>query len=141
MQDLNSVFIIGRMTRNSELKYTNTGYAILNISIASNRSVKRDEEWKDEVSFFQCVLFGKRAESLAEYLIKGKQIAISGSLQQDRWENNEGQKRSVVKIIVDKVQFIGGKKQEATRAAPVAQAEPAKEEPVTEDNFDDDIPF
>ena len=136
MKDLNSVFIIGRLVRDSALQYTTSGYAILNFSIASNRSVKKDDEWKDEVSYFQCALFGKRAESLAQYLIKGKQVAISGSLRQDRWTDKDGNNRNMVKINVDNVQFIGGKKQEAVQAAPAAQAEP-----VTEENFENDIPF
>jgi len=139
MQDLNSLVIIGRLTRDAELKYTTNGFAILNFSIASNRSVKRNDEWQDEVSFFNCTLFGKRAESLAQYLLKGKQIAIDGSIKQDRWEDNEGHKRSVIKILVDSLQFIGGKKNQTTTAP--AQEEPAKEEPVTEENFEDDVLF
>jgi len=141
MQDFNNVILVARLVRDAELKYTNSGFAILNFSIATNRSIKKDDEWKDEVSFFQCTLFGKRAESLAEYMIKGKQIAISGSLKQDRWENSEGQKRSVVKIIVDKVQFIGSKKQEAVQAAPVTTPDPDPDIPPTTDDFDSDIPF
>ncbi len=73
MQDINSVILVARLVRDAEIKYTNTGYAILNFSVASNRSVKRNDTWEDEVSFFNCTLFGKRAESLAQYLIKGKQ--------------------------------------------------------------------
>jgi len=141
MQDLNSVFMIGRMVRDAELKYTNTGYAILNFSIASNRSVKKDEQWQDVVSFFNCTIFGKRAESIAQYMTKGKQLAIDGALSQDRWTDKDGNKRNVVKILVDKVQFIGGKPQQATAAAPVATAEPDPDVVPIADNFDDNIPF
>ena len=135
MKDINSVVIFGRITRDAELQYTSGGYAILNFSIATNRSVKKNDEWQDEVSYFNAAMFGKRAEGVAQYMLKGKQIAILGNLKQDRWEQ-DGQKRSIVKIMVDKIQFIGGKKQEAVRTVPAAQAEP-----VTEENFKDDMPF
>jgi len=140
MQDINSVNIVARLVRDAELKYTNTGYAILNFSIASNRSVKRNDEWQDEVSFFNCVLFGKRAESLAQYMIKGKQIAITGALTQDRWTDQNGQNRSVVKIIVNKLQFVGGKSEQKTAQAPVHDPDPDLE-PLPEDDFEGDIPF
>ena len=84
MQDLNNVFIIARLVRDAELKYMATGYAILNFSIASNRSVKKNDEWQNEVSYFNAVIFGKRAESLAQYMLKGKQVAISGDRKSTR---------------------------------------------------------
>ncbi len=143
MQDINSVILIGRLTRDAEIKYTNTGYAILNFSVASNRSVKRNDTWEDEVSFFNCTLFGKRAESLAQYLIKGKQLAISGSLKQDRWDDKEGHKRSIIKIIVNNVQFIGSKPQQSAPAAPAATpvTDPDPDIPPVADDFENDIPY
>ena len=124
VKDINKVLIIGRLTRDAELKYTESGYAILNFSIATNRSVKKDEVWKDEVSYFDATLFGKRAEALAQYLEKGKQVVIDGSLKQDRW-TQDGHSRSKVNITVDNIQFTA----KQSPAAPTQVAERRDEIP------------
>lgn len=110
MNDLNSVTLIGRLTRDMEVKYLQTGIAVGTMSIAVNRSVKKNEQWVDEASFFDVTLFGKSAENLRQYLLKGKQVAVQGSLKQDRWEK-DGQKFSRVGIIADAVQLLGGQSQ------------------------------
>lgn len=107
MADLNHVMIIGRMTRDAELKYTNTGFAISNFSIAVNRRRKNGEQWVEEVSYFEINLYGKPAESLKPYLTKGKQIAVDGELRQDRWEQ-DGQTRSKIVIVANNIQLLGG---------------------------------
>jgi single-strand DNA-binding protein len=106
MRDVNQVTLVGRLVKNPDLRYTNGGLAILNLSLAVNRSVKRGDKYEDEVSFFDASLVGKQAEAVAKYLDKGKQIAITGSLVQDRWEK-DGQKRSRVKIQADSLQMFG----------------------------------
>lgn len=107
MKDLNQVTIIGRLTRDGEMKYSQGGMALLNFAIACNRSVKdpMSGEYKDEASFFDCVAFGKSAESVAQYMMTGKQIGITGELVQDRWEK-DGQKHSRVKINVNSIQLL-----------------------------------
>jgi single-strand DNA-binding protein len=105
--DINKITIIGRLTKEAELKYTNTGTAISKLSIATNKKRKSGDEWIDEVSYFDVVLFGKTAEALNQYLEKGKQIAIDGELKQNRWEK-DGQKRSKVEIIANGIQLLGG---------------------------------
>ena len=107
MADLNSVNIIGRLTRDADLKYTQGGMAISNFSIAVNRRKKTGEQWTDEVSFFDVNLFGKAADSLKQYLLKGKQVAICGELRQDRWEK-DGQSHSRVYIVANDIQLLGG---------------------------------
>lgn len=107
MTDLNHVTLIGRLTRDAELKYTSNGFAISNFSIAVNRRRKNGEQWMEEANFFDISLYGKAAESLKQYLIKGKQIAIDGELRQDRWEQ-DGQPRSRVVIAANNVQLLGG---------------------------------
>lgn len=107
MNDLNHVVLIGRLTQDAELKYTQNGYAISSFSIAVNRSRKNGEQWVEEANFFEVSLFGKSAENLKPYLVKGKQVAIDGELRQDRWES-EGQKRSKVVIVANSVQLVGG---------------------------------
>lgn len=105
--DLNHVTIIGRLTRDADLKYTQAGFAISNFSIAVNRRRKNGDQWMEEASFFEISLYGKSAETLKPYLIKGKQVAIDGELRQDRWEQ-DGQTRSKVVIVANNVQLLGG---------------------------------
>jgi len=107
MNDLNQVMIIGRLTRDAELKYTAGGFAIASFSIAVNRKRKNGDQCVDEVSYFDVNLFGKSAENLNQYLIKGKQVGIQGELRQDRWEQ-DGQNRSKVIIVATNVQLLGG---------------------------------
>ena len=113
MEDTNSVIMVGRLTRDAETKYTNSGLAICNFSIANNRRKKEGDDYVDTVSFFDCVLFGKTAENLGQYLEKGKQVLVNGNLVQDRWEDNEGNKRNKTSIVVYKLQFFGGKKEQS----------------------------
>jgi single-strand DNA-binding protein len=141
MADINQVVLIGRLTRDVELKYTNTGFAIANLSLAVNRRVKRDDTWQDEGNFFNCVLIGKRAEALAQYLVKGKQVGIQGELRQDRWEQ-DGQPRSRVEIFINDIQLLGGRGSEQSVRSTGEQTDKySSPEIPTADDFDDDIPF
>lgn len=141
MADINQVILIGRLTRDVELKYTNSGFAIANLSLAVNRRVKRDDTWQDEGNFFNCVLIGKRAEALAQYLVKGKQIGIQGELRQNRWEQ-DGQPRSRVEIFINDIQLLGGRSSEqSARNTGEKAGQYSSPEIPTADDFDDDIPF
>ena len=146
MNDLNSVNIVGRLTRDAELKYTNNGSAVASMSIATNRIVKRGEQWENEAYFFDITLFGKSAENLKNYLTKGKQIAVSGILKQDRWEK-DGQKFSKVQILADSIQLLGGKSDGNNNSIPsrIAKTEsvPQSVQNVSEafEGFTEDIPF
>ena len=123
--DINSVNIIGRLTRDIELKSTSGGLTIGKASIAINRRVKRGGEWTEEANFFDVVMFGKTAENIAKYAGKGKQIGISGELEQQRWEK-DGQQRSKIVIIANSVQLLGGKSDGGAKTGGFS---------------DDDIPF
>ena len=107
MTDVNSVVIVGRLTRDAERR-GNGGP--LSFSSASSRRVKHGEEWSDEASFFEVTYWHK---SLDQYLTKGKQIAVSGALVQEHWEK-DGEKRSKVTILADNVQLLGGGSQTAS---------------------------
>ena len=107
MADLNHVTLIGRLTRDAELKYTPGGLAISSFSRAVNRRRKNGDQWVDEVSYFDINLYGKPAESLKQYLTKGKQVAVDGELRQDRWEK-DGQNHSRIYIAANNVQLLGG---------------------------------
>ena len=139
MTDLNSVIEIGRLTRDiseRDFAYTTAGKARLNLSIAVNRSEKRGGEWADKVSFFDVTVWGKTAENIKPYLHQGKQIAVHGYLDQQRWEK-DGVKYSKVVIIADSVQLLSG-----NESAPQAQ-QPAGEyqSAGSGDDFPEDIPF
>ncbi|MFN2312134.1 MAG: single-stranded DNA-binding protein [Spirochaetia bacterium] len=108
MTDLNHVGIIGRLTRDAELKYTNSGSAVCQFSVANNYRKKSGDQWVDEVNYFDVVLFGKSAEAISRYLSKGKQVGVEGQLRQNRWEQ-DGQRRSKVEIFANNVQLLGGR--------------------------------
>jgi single-strand DNA-binding protein len=142
MADINHVVLVGRLTRNAELKYTNNGSAVSKFSIAINQRRKKDDQWVDESHFFDIVLWGKTAESLNQYLVKGKQIGIEGQLRQNRWEQ-DGQQRSKVEIVASNVMLLGsrGGSQSGDESAPPPPKDfPEGQAPGT-DNFQDDIPF
>ncbi|MBP3366972.1 MAG: single-stranded DNA-binding protein [Treponema sp.] len=106
--DINSVVIVGRLTRDAELRYLNSGTAVASFSIAVNRSKKDGDQWVSEAHFFDVSYFGRPAEGVKPYLTKGTQIAVQGSLKQDRWEK-EGQKFSKVTIHADSVELLGSR--------------------------------
>ena len=105
--DLNHVCLIGRLTRDAELKYTSAGQAVSKFSIAVNRRIKNGDKWEDDANFFDIVLWGKQAQSLNQYLSKGKMIAVEGELSQNRWQQ-DGQNRSKVEIVANNIQLLGG---------------------------------
>jgi len=147
--DTNSVVLVGRLTRDSEMRYTNGGMAICKFSIAVNHNKRSGEQWTEEASFFDVTMFGKMAEAIQQYLMKGKQVADQGKLRQDRWEQ-EGQSRSKVVIIADNVQLLGspsgGGSSSSAGNGGVRKGSASKpfeqhgSVPGPED-FDDDIPF
>ncbi len=133
MTDTNHVIIIGRLTRDAETRYTTSGTCTTKASIATNRSVKRDDKWQDEASFFDVTIWGKMAEGLSKYLTKGTQIAVDGELRQERWEK-DGQHHSKVVIVANSIQLLGGKREGNPASSPnVSQS--------NEQPFEDDIPF
>ena len=143
MTDLNHVIEIGRLTRDiseRDFAYTTGGTERLNVSIAVNRSEKRNGAWQDKVSYLDVTVWGKTAENIKPYLHKGKQIAVDGYLDQQRWEK-DGVKYSKVVIIADNVQLLGGN-ENGQQSAPQAQ-QPAGDyqSAGSDDDFPEDIPF
>jgi single-strand DNA-binding protein len=136
--DLNNVSIVGRLTRDAELTYTPAGTAVCKSSIAVNRSRKEGETYVDEVSFFDVTLWGKFGESMAKYLLKGKQVGISGELRQARWEK-DGQQRSRVEINAQTLQLLSPKESQGEPVPRPANA--SGRAPVADDGFVDDIDF
>lgn len=112
MTDLNRVILIGRLTQdcgNDERSflYVGNGTAKAVVSLAVNRSVKKNGNWVDEVSFINVTIWGKTAENLKQYLKKGTQICVEGYLTQDRWEK-DGKKESRLNVTAESVQLLGG---------------------------------
>ncbi len=105
--DLNRVVLIGRLTRDPELKQTGSGSAFCRFGIANNRNYTTGGERREEVSFFNCIAWGRGAEIINQYCRKGKQIAIEGRLQQRSWEDKEGKKQSSVDVVVENFQLLG----------------------------------
>ena len=141
MNDLNNVNLIGRLTRDAELRYSSGGMGICKFSIAVNRSVKKNDKWVDEASFFDCTVFGKTAENIRQYLTKGQQVCINGELVQNRWAK-DGKQMSRVEINVNHVQLIGGKSDKPQQAQQANSYAPSGPESFQGDSFDDPmIPF
>jgi single-strand DNA-binding protein len=107
MADINHVVLVGRLTRDAELKYTASGQAVCKFSLAINRDRKNGDQWEKEVNYFDIVLWGKRGEAVSKFLLKGKSVGVDGELRQDRWQQ-DGQNRSKVEIIAGNVQLLGG---------------------------------
>lgn len=145
MANLNHVILIGRLTRDSELKYTNSGMAVAKLSIAVNRRKRSGEQWTEEANFFDITVFGKTAENLSQYLVKGKEIAVEGELRQSRWEQ-DGQPRSRVEVVANNIQLLGGPKGSEQRSSPQSTGGERVERYTPDsggmdDGFEDDIPF
>lgn len=116
MTDINHVILIGNLTRDVGDGYSvlSNGQAKASISIAVNRSKKSGDQWVDETSYFDITVWGKTAENLRPYFVKGQKIAVEGYLKQDRWEK-DGQKFSKVSVVANSVQLLGGKKQDGEK--------------------------
>jgi len=138
-QDIVSVFAIGRLTKDAELRYTSGGLAISKFSIACNSRAKKGDQWIDEASFFEVSVFGKSAETLNQYLTKGKQIAVQGRMKQERWEK-DGQNHSKIVINADSVQLLGGDKNTQGSGSD-ARNSPSRAPESDSDGFESDLPF
>lgn len=110
MTDINKVIVIGNITKdldNNSYGYTQSGVARANVSIAVNRSRKdASGQWVNDVSYFDITVWGKLAENLKPYLLKGKKIAVTGFLKQDRWQDQQGNNRSRVSIVAEEIELL-----------------------------------
>lgn len=109
MNDINSCILIGRLTRDGELTYTQNGKAVLKISLAVNRSVRQGEQWAEDTAFFDVTCWGIMAEGLKQRIGKGSQVGVVGRLCQDRWKDNQtGQNRTKIYILAETVEVLKG---------------------------------
>lgn len=104
---MNKVIMMGRLTRDAEVRYTSDSKAIANFSIAVDRRFKREGD--PDADFFNCSAFGKTAEFIEKYLHKGSKVVLDGRLQNDSYTNKDGQKVTATKILIDTIEFAESK--------------------------------
>jgi len=104
--NLNKVFLIGRLTRDPELRYTPSGQSVATLGFAVNHEYVTKEGRKEDPCYVNLVIWGKRAEVSAEYLKKGSLIFVEGRLHFSKWETQDNEKRSTIEVYVDDFQFL-----------------------------------
>jgi single-strand DNA-binding protein len=110
MASYNKVILVGNLTRDPELRYTPSSMAVTDLGLAVNdRRKGSNGEWIEEVTFVDVTLWGRTAEVASEYLKKGSNVLIEGRLKLDSWETNDGQKRSKLKVICERMQMLGAR--------------------------------
>jgi single-strand DNA-binding protein len=151
MASFNRVIIAGNLTRDPELRYTPKGMAIASFGLAVNRKWKNESgETKEEVTFVDVDAFGKQAETIGQYMKKGRPFLVEGRLKLDQWEDkNTHQKQSKLKVVLESFSFIDSKGQDGGAFAPAPSARPAAApaagptvpEPEAPQPEEDDVPF
>lgn len=140
---MNQVILIGRLTKNLELRYTESNIAVGTTTIAVNRPRQKDK--KQEADFINIKVWGKQAENIHKYLNKGSLIAVDGRIQTGSYTNQEGEKRYITEVIANNVEFLGGNKNTEKGTKPTEKGIediPSKTE--TQQTFeytDEDLPF
>ena len=105
---MNKAILIGRLTRDPELRYTSSGRAVCQFSIAISRNYTNQQGQRD-TDFINCVVWDKQAENLAKYITKGRLVAVDGRIQTRNYENNEGKKVYVTEVLANNIQFLESK--------------------------------
>ena len=136
MSGFNKVILMGNMTRDPELKFLPSNTPVVEFSIATSRTFKKQDGTKgEETCFTDCQMFGKRAEVINKYFSKGEPILVEGRLKFDQWQAQDGAKRSKLRVFVESFEFVkSGQQQQQTQQQPAQQEQPP---------FDpaEDIPF
>ena len=147
MAQLNKVLLIGNLTRDPEVRYTPKGIAVADIGLATNRTYRTDSgEEREEVCYVTVVVWGKQAEAAGKYLKKGRPVFVEGRLQFESWEKN-GEKRTTLKVVCERLQFLGASNRSESEGGSNADKPPAEGASVPSDvkagsdPENDDIPF
>ncbi len=141
MTNLNRVILIGRLTKDPELRFTPNGTSVANFRMAVNRRwTNREGERMDSTDFFNVVVWGRLAELCSEHISKGSPVAVEGRLQTRSWETEEGQRRSTVEIVAENVQFLGRLGPREKEDVEAIES-PPEGESITQEEVGDDIPF
>jgi single-strand DNA-binding protein len=152
--DLNRVTLVGRLTRDPELRQTPGGTAVCSIRLAVTSRTNRGGEWQDQSNYFDVTVFGRQAETAERYLAKGRRIGVDGRLSWREWETQDGSKRQAVEIIANDVFFLdsrgdgGGDQGAGSGWGDAPPRQPGGDMPVDRSDMtpppakdDDDIPF
>ena len=147
--NINRVILTGNLTRDPELRSTNSGTSVCGLRVAVNtrRKDPNTGEWTDKANYFDVTVWGAQGENCAQYLQKGRPVAVDGRLEGREWEDKAGNKRQSVDIIADSVQVLGSREggENGGRFTPQSDV-PAdtgdfQQAPVSAGGSDDDIPF
>jgi len=139
---LNKVILIGNLTADPELRYTPSGTARTRFSIAVNRQYKDSSgQLQEETTFVPIVTWGSQAENCANYLSKGRSVAVEGRLRIDSFENAEGERRKVVEVVAQSVQFLGGPPSRSSSGGPGAPSAAPQSAPGSDSQADEEVPF
>lgn len=123
---INQVLLVGRLTRNIEVRYTSSEKAVGNFTLAINRRFK-NQNGEYETDFIDCVIFGKQAETMAQYTKKGDLIGVEGSIQKRAYEDKKGNKRYTTEIMVEKITFLQTNKKSETTQTATQENDPYKD--------------
>jgi len=141
MISYNRVLLIGNLVADPQLRYNQNGLAVTTFTIAVNNRIQTKEQViKDEVGFFDVVVFGKQAETCNNYLNRGRIVFIEGRLSMNTWEDASGQKKRKINIIANRVLFLSPKVT-ASGEQDVVTEENNIDELINELNYDEDVPF
>jgi single-strand DNA-binding protein len=142
MAAINRVVLVGNLTRDPELRHTPSGTAVCSLRVAVNTR-RKDEtgQWTDKPNYFDVTVWGQQGEACAQYLSKGRPVAVDGRLEWREWEAQDGSKRQAVDIVADSVQFLGGRMEGETAAYVPAGAAAGGGDDFPASPTDDDIPF
>jgi single-strand DNA-binding protein len=131
MASYNRVILVGNLTRDPELRYTPTGTPVCDVGLAVNDRYKNPNgEWVEQTTFVDVTLWSRPAEVAGEYLNKGSPVLIEGRLKLDSWEGKDGEKRSKLRVVCERMQMLGGKSggggpvEGGSRPAPRSQPQP-----------------
>lgn len=135
------VTVVGNLTAEPEIKTTKTGSSVLKVGVAVNRRWKnKQDEWEEEVSFFDVNAWGELADNVAASLSKGSKVIITGRLEQQSWENKEGQKQSKVVLVADDI-GVSLRKARIDGITKTGQAAQQKPAPKKSEGWDEEAPF
>lgn len=144
---VNKAIILGSLGQDPDIRYTASGAAVANISIATNEQWKNKEsgEMQERTEWHRVVFFGRLAEIVGEYLRKGSQVYVEGRIQTRKWQDKEGKDRYTTEIVASEMQMLGSKSGGTTasfdQSQQPQQSTPAGAAKGPDDDFDDDIPF
>lgn len=137
---INNVVLIGRLTRDVELRYTPSNVAVATFNLAVNRNFK-NQDGEREADFINCVMWQKSAENLANWTRKGMLIGVTGRIQTRSYENQQGQRVYVTEVVTDSFQVLEKRDNSANQSSMDSQMPPNFENSRPMDISDDDLPF